>query len=373
MYLDVTISVYLYLLSYFVSCICCLAYWQYDKQCVPRSKIISLFLLFTTVLPYALLCANRSEYTGYDTENYMIGYWNMKYGMGEITNSGFNYLFRIARYVTYIIFGDNVKIWLFFVAALPIAFVNYVLKKYAKNKVEYAFGCLFFLLYLSPIMMDQSRQFIAVGMTMLAFFYLQQKNTKRFLFWVFVAILFHESCLMLIMFLLLSNKKTVGNRLSAISPIVIVTISIFFIQYFMDLIYLLLPPKFAYIEEQNKTTPGSDGSGLGWLVDVTPMMFAMFIYYKYRKKSNLNNLPLEICALSALPFRLAGYSSYFVMRLSYYGEAVCIMLLLGVLTLMPRYKAIFWTFACLVVFFVHWYVAFVILSGTHAVIPYSFN
>jgi len=103
MYLDVTISVYLYLLSYFVSCICCLAYWQYDKQCVPRSKIISLFLLFTTVLPYALLCANRSEYTGYDTENYMIGYWNMKYGMGEITNSGFNYFFRIARYVTYIV------------------------------------------------------------------------------------------------------------------------------------------------------------------------------------------------------------------------------------------------------------------------------
>lgn len=367
MFLDITTSIYLYLLSYFVSCIFCIVYWLYDKRYGSKHKIISLIFLVSTALPYALLCANRSEYTGYDTENYMIGYLDMKYGIGEITHSGFDYFFRMFRYMTYIIFGDNVKIWLFFIAALPIAFINYVLKKYVRNKAGYVFGCLLFLLYLSPIMMDQSRQFIAIGMVMLAFSYLQQNKTKGFLFWVLVAILFHESCLMMIVFLFLRNKKSVKNRLSTVSPFVIAAISIFFIQYLMDLIYLLLPTKYAYIQEQNQTT-----FGFGWLVDVMPMIFAMLIYYKYRKNSNLNNLPLEICALSALPFRLAGYSSFFVMRLSYYGEAVCIMLLLGTLTFMPRYKAIFWAFSCIVVFSLHWYIAFVILE-INAAIPYSYN
>ena len=369
MTLDVNTTIFIYLSSYIISCVFCGLLYYYNKYDRYRSQLISFLLFLFTAIPFALLCANRNEYTGYDTWNNIVGYLNMQYGISEISmaDGGFNYIFKFLRYIFYVLFGQSVQYWFFFMAIVPLLFVSFTMKKIARTGFEYAFGYLLFLLYLSPIMMDQSRQFFSISMGMLALYYLRENDKKSALVLFFFAIFLHESVLFLFAFYFFAMRKNESKLISYVSLFVVILVSTFFIPLFVSAITSFLPVKYLYIQEQAH----SGTSGLAWIVDLMPLCLIMSIYYKYRKLNVKNNFPLELCALSAIPFRLAGYMSFFIMRLSYYGEAVCILLLIDVLRNLPKLHMIFLSFLVLLIFFLHWYIDFVLL-GLNAAIPYSF-
>lgn len=145
--------------------------------------------------------------------------------------------------------------------------------------------------------------------------------------------------------------------------------SVIILQYLISLLYLILPPKFIYIQEQGKEVASS---GYAWLIDVVPMLFVVYLYYRYRNKSSLKDIPLVFYALSALPLRLAAYNSFFIMRLSYYGEIISIILLLNILSKLSFKEVRLWSCVGFLIFFTHWYMDFVFLR-LNAAIPYGFS
>lgn len=359
-------SAFLFIISYVISYIFCLIYWKHKSDSKEQFSIVSFLLLSATAIPYALLCANRSDDTGFDTTNNIIGYFNMRYGI-EYVNDGFNYLYQYLRYLALYVFGRKIEYWFFIVAYIPLICINYVFQKFARDKYQYALGCLLFSLYLSPIMMDQSRQFMAMGISTLAIYKLYNGNIKTFVIWTFICVFIHESCIFLFLLLLLYKFKY--SRGSIYLIMVLMFVSVFLLQYLMSLLYLILPAKFSYIQEQGKEVASS---GYAWIIDVIPMLLVVFIYYKNRKVFPLKDIPLVIYALSALPLRLAAYNSFFIMRLSYYGEIVSIILLLNILSHLSSKKVRFWSYVSFFVFFIHWYIDFVFLRLNDA-IPYSYG
>lgn len=365
MFLDEKSSIIIFLISYILTIILCSTYFSYNKS-ICKSKAISVILLILTTIPFSYLCAKRSEYTGYDTLNYINGYLDMKYGIIVSDDGSFNFLFKILRLVTYTIFGDNIFIWLFLLSFLALLIFNYSFSLISKRVFAYSSTCLLFLLYLSPIMLDQSRQFISVALVGLAYIFFKQGFVKKFIFTIVISTFIHESSILFIIFPLLANVKIV-KKYSYVLPFIFI-ISIFFVNYLTNEIVAYLPDKYEYIKGQT----GVQTSGFGWIIDLFPLFFILLFYYKYRTIVDRNNLPLEICALSALPFRMAGYTSYFVMRLSYYGEVIGLILFCELLSHTNKRKAIILIIISILIFSLRWYIAYVYL-GLHAVIPYSYR
>lgn len=365
MFLDVNTSIIIFLISYILTIIFCSVYFSYNKW-LYKSKAISVILLILTTLPFSYLCAKRSEYTGYDTLNYINGFLDMKYGIIASDSGSFDFIFKMLRFITYDIFGDNIFIWLFLLSFLALLFLNYSFSLISKRVFVYSSTCLLFLLYLSPIMLNQSRQFISVALVALAYILLKKGYVKKFIFTIVISTFIHESSLVFIIFPFIANIKIV-KKYSYVLPFIFI-ISIFFVNYLTNEIGAYLPDKYEYVKEQT----GVQTSGFGWIIDLFPLFFILLFYYKYRTIVDRNNLPLELCALSALPFRMAGYTSYFIMRLSYYGEVISLILFCELLSHTNKRKAIILIIISILIFSLRWYIAYVYL-GLHAVIPYSYR
>lgn len=354
-------SAYIFILSYII----CMyfAYKYYEKKQY-RWKIKSIWYLCLAATPFSLICAFRSIDCGYDTYNNINGFYNAELLHGG--SESIEYIFYSGRYLILQLFGDH-RVFLFLIAAIPISFFVVSFAKVAKNAGLCALGMLLYMLYVSPIMLDQSRQFIAMGICIYALFFLHTNRIKLFVLLVGIASLCHMTALSFFVFLVFSNRVISRNRYLRIACSIVIILSVFFLSHFTSMLYAVLPAKYLYIESN---AVNEMSSGNAWLIDVLPMVFSILVYYRYNKHGNKDFVLLELCALSALPFRLGGYISFFIMRMSYYGELASILLLIYTLGQVPQKKKAYWSFASILVYFLHWYIDFVYL-GLNGAIPYS--
>lgn len=356
-------SIFLYIISYIISIYFVYRYYK-GREVNDLKKIIVNLILSAT--PFSLICALRSVYCGYDSENYIEGFYFAK--LTPNIDESIEYVYSAFRYATLQIFGDH-RIFLFLIAAIPIMYYVVSVAHVAKNAGLCALGVALYMLYVSPIMLDQSRQFIAICMGIYALIYLINGKIKPYIILTIIASLCHESALSLFSFFVMSNKTIIQNKKIKVMFSLLIIISAFYLNLFTNILFTILPSKYIYIESD---AYGNETTGLAWIADVFPVIFSMILYYVFRRNINKKLFILEICALSALPFRLAGYISFFIMRMSYYGEVAGILLLIITLGNLPKQKMYLWGVVSILVFFAHWYVDFVIY-GLNRVIPYAYD
>ena len=175
----------------------CFAYKYYvNKQY--RWNIKSIWYLCLAATPFSLICAFRSIDCGYDTYNNINGFYSGK--LLSSMDESIEYIFSACRYAMFLLFGDH-RVFLFLIAAIPISFFVVSITKVAKNAGLCALGILFYMLYVSPIMLDQSRQFIAMGICIYALFFLLRNRIKTFIILVVTASLCHMTALPFFVFL----------------------------------------------------------------------------------------------------------------------------------------------------------------------------
>ena len=229
MYFNELESIYLFIASYII-CMC-FAY-KYYKSKRYKERIKSVFYLFLTAAPFSLICAFRSIICGYDTHNYINGFYS-----GELLPSmdeSIEYLYSASRYAALQLFGDH-RVFLFIIAAIPIVYFVVSVRKMAKTAGLCALGILLYMLYVSPIMLNQSRQFIAMGISIYALFFLLDNRIKLFILLITIASLCHESALSFLVFPILSNQAMSHNRFLKAGFSIIIIICVFFINHFMQL------------------------------------------------------------------------------------------------------------------------------------------
>ena len=350
-----------FVLAYIFTYLLCILFWNICQKNKSFGNFIKVILFFFLSIPFSLLCAFRNEDTGWDTHTVINGYL---YKSGEMSEFAFNYLFSYYRSFIYWLSNANVQFYLLSLAIITLSFVFYSILKVSKNSSIFAYGCLMFMLYLSPLMLNQSRQFIAVGIIMLAFVNLVNDKIALFVSLILVASLIHESSLIMLPLFFSRYLHKLG-MLGNIIILLCIALSFSSLSVFVGIVNFFTPEKFSYVQEDQH----SSTSGYAWIIDVLPMLYVVFAYFRNKKSLPFRSDILMLCSLTALPLRLSGYYSYFFMRLSYYGEAVSVILLVWVLAFLPKKKRIYYYAGSFVFFLLHWYLDFVII-GIGNVIPY---
>ena len=357
-------NAYLYALAYIATYLLCSICWKVYKKrqggAIRRFFTCFLFLLLVSI-PFSILCAFRNEDTGWDTYNVIYGYL---YSPGVTADGGFNYLFLYLRTFVNRLTSANVQVYLFVLAATALILAFYSLLRVSENSKIFSFSCLMFMLYLSPLMLNQSRQFISIGVIMIAIISFVKNRSMLFLALILIATLIHESSLVMLPLFFVKYLKGHGYITKVIFILGIV-LSLSFLSSFVMLINLLTPDKFSYIQEQ---THGAS-SGMAWFVDVLPMCFVVIVYFINKQYIPSSVDVLMFCSLLALPFRLAGYYSHFIMRLSYYGESTSVILLAIILSYLPKNKTGIYSVSAFAIFVLYWYINFIFLKIGN-VIPY---
>lgn len=291
------------------------------------------------VLPWTLLCSNRAITVGYDTKNYFANY----FAISRTASIDYQYLldspgYYVLNKILYPLDKNTPYPIYFAMAFIALYVVILALDRICEKPYYITYGFLFFILMFGPRMMDQSRQFIAVAFTMLAYTYLAYDDRKRFIIYMIVGGIFHTSCLLFIMFLFF-YKKQINRRYLVIVLSATTLVLIVFVDRVLNIVYNHLPQAYAYIKMQGGE---NTGFGLGGLLDILPAIIFLIVYYYILWRYNIskNVSCLEACSYSVLVFRVAGYSSFFLMRMFYYGAAVSIVLHLISIHEMRRNKVL---------------------------------
>lgn len=371
-YLLNTYSINLYLSIYLVTAILGLFYYQYIRKIIflqIRAEVfIRIIFKIIIALPFSILCGLRDISVGFDTYNYIRGFEKMANETYISSQGSFAFLYHFIFKVIAKTTNGNSVYMLFGMAMLSLVLIETAFEKVCRKGAEFSIGLILFMLYLSPIMMDQSRQFIGVGFVTLAYAYLLNNKKRLCIFFILIGMFFHETASVMLIFLLLDNRVLSGKKIK-IFIFMFLILNCFLMPVLLQLVYIFLPDRYSYlITAQEKTVIGK-----GWIIDLFPLMISMFIYYNHIKKMYIqHNAVLESAIWSSFFFRIAGYYSFFIMRMSYYGESLSILVIIYVLFHHKCKKLKIYIFILLLAHFLHWWIDFVIL-GLNAAIPYRFK
>jgi len=157
------------------------------------------------------------------------------------------------------------------------------------------------------VSMGYSRQGVALGLFMMAITYLEKGKFKSYIFWVFLAALFHKTALVLLPFGLFLNKGNMWFRMLLMIPV------------FYGGWDLLLAEKqedlwVTYVEQQMQ----SSGAQIRVMMNLVPAI--LLLVYRKKWKANYSDYPFWfwIAIASIGSFFLVGFATTAVDRISLY-------------------------------------------------------
>ncbi len=219
----------IYILSFLLSLAFARIAFFFDRKTIARKA----FLVLSILIP-CLLAAFRSTNIGTDVHVYAENWFNLakkSNSIGEyfgLINTT-DILYALTTYFSAKICGE---IWLLFLAAqlltiLPIVFVLYK----QDNPKKFILGMAVYYLFFYNISLNLMRQSISLSMSLLSFYYLINKDSKKYILFTILATLFHFSGILGLLFALAVRvKKTKTKRIFILTSIVAVFFTIFFFE-----------------------------------------------------------------------------------------------------------------------------------------------
>lgn len=258
------------------------------------------------IMPVAILVAIRGEDTGTDTHNlYAEFVWTKQLFAEELDITAA--LYSLYRYLVYILFGNNVIIFLFGLAVSSLYVVYYAIEKLSSN---ISFSYFIFLTCYGMQLMNQSRQMVAVSLVLLSFLYLKERIWVKYAICVLLATSIHATAMIASLFYLIVNFTYKSNRIYYLEFIVLILISYNLGQYINDFSFLFANTKYiSYFEDVQNTSLGS----LLFLV-LLPTVFPVLLFKNKKEDGECLNKIIYL----TLPMRILGYSAYFMYRMFYY-------------------------------------------------------
>ncbi len=160
-----------------------------------KSSKLNNSLLFFWLLVLIALCGLRGIHIGKDTGMYRT-LFNQAANYSSVLEyfSHYSY-YEYGYYLLNYFFAHvtNYQVFLFVLSFISIVPYGFIIKKYSKNWALSLFLYIAFSYY--NFCMTGLRQAVAMGFTAIAFHFIKQKDLKRYLLFIILAVLFHTSSL----------------------------------------------------------------------------------------------------------------------------------------------------------------------------------
>ena len=247
------------------------------------------FVLITVV--FILIAGFRKRNIGIDTTIYYQWFQSFKHISWSRLN--LNLLlepaYQILNWLIANVLGGDFQALLIIEAVVAIVPVSILIYRHSDNPpMSYffylAFG--FFTFALSGI-----RQSMAIGFTIIAFLQISKKKPLKFLLFVFIAMLFHQTAIIVFpMYWLRYFKIDVKNT---------------FLFFVMGIVmYIFRAPILAFLNENSKNYyyAMETGGGLQYVFILLMLVSALFMTEQFTKKNSVNSIVFFLVATTAAIF-----------------------------------------------------------------------
>ncbi|WP_300902906.1 EpsG family protein [uncultured Clostridium sp.] len=312
--------------------------WIYQKKRVTYSsegnivikkidKVTDFLWVLIIIIGPSLLIGLRAYDVGADTSNYVNSYLNIEYYNSALENfklSGMDRpLFWLLRHIVYILSNANATIFLCVMAILTLFILvkgmQKWIDKYSLPSMLFIYYCIF-----GMQLINQSRQMLALSIFFYSLYYLFQNKNKKYLLCILLAGLIHYTAFIgIIIYFLRFNDNGYLKFKQNIIYLIVISMPIiipFILPIIISVLSKVLPR--SYRVYLNNITYTEIGWGL--FLTIFPIVISIILYKKYLR-CYFGQYLIRISVL-AIIFRVAAYYSYFLMRMSYYGVIVVILI-----------------------------------------------
>lgn len=290
----------------------------------PMSKILQVIWISFIVLAPTIIVGIRHFNVGADTFNYWIGFLNTNaegtFFQNFKAHGLIRPLFFILQYLVFNIFGENPTVFLIFIAFITLYTLVKALDKW-KMDLSMPFSLFVYYSIFGMQLLNQSRQLLALSIFFLAITYLMKNQRHKFYIYIGIASLIHYSALIGLIAPIIYFSKNKYSKIKKWIYYIAWALSPFLISPVLKLSSKFITGRYTVYF----TDFTLNDIGFGLILNILPVFLPILLFKKYLKKDE-DHFLIRVAYLT-FPFRLAGYYSYFLMRLYYYGAIVMVIII----------------------------------------------
>lgn len=267
------------------------------------------------------------------------------------------------NWITAKIFNDPKVI--FAISSFIFLFCAYKMIAYYVDRISVGMSIFILLILCYLPSFNAVRQYVAIGILMLSFKYIENKRLIKFFILVFIATIFHYTALVFIPIYFILYKKISKTK---IAVIIGGAFTIILGYNFIISTIISISPAFEKYERYLYTGNGQ----FNMIMFLFQAIIVSFILLAYNplKNSNYFMYNLVYVFFISIVVSFLGNMVLFVGRISYYFEISLIILIPYICKNIVRAKdkPIIYTII-IILFILYWYITF-IYSGNHQCVPY---
>lgn len=321
------------------------------------------------ILPCVCLIGLRGFDIGYDTKNMTMLLYSNHTNVSYLIQTQHDPLSILFSWALHVVLFGNAVLYLLAVSFFTIYLAFYAIEKW-QSEISISVGWFVYCVYFALLGMDQFKQVLCLSLVLLSIFYLCHGKKVVYILLVLIAVGFHFTAIVALAFLPL---KLVDNSKYGVKTFVVLLLV--FLSANADILFQFVGGFFSggaygnYFSGYKYETEWAVNGGTGLLAlvhlapCVVPLLFTNAIPKEYR---------WTLCSmlLLAIPLRMLGYESQFLMRL-YYEPALAIVIAYPLISaeLESNRRLAFQLlgFTVLIGYF------FVVFSTSHGCVPYSLS
>lgn len=276
-----------------------------------RTNFLLLFLCYTPTLIIATIRYGIG--TDYFTYIEIFNDVSSRFSLSLIFHYYQEPLNIITYYISYIIFKNEIGMF-FLYSLMTLVFISKGIEYY-KKEISLSLSIFIYYMVFYHISFNAMRQMIAISIIFYSFKYILNKDFKRYLLFVIIAFLFHNSALIAISFYFLCPlKRKKENSVFHILFYSIMVLSPVIIPIFMSLIYRIISAFGIY----NEYLSMKSNINYLFLLYIIPILFIMILYRNSVLRLNYRFELFYKLMFIQIPIQIMGNYIRYIDRLAVY-------------------------------------------------------
>lgn len=319
------------------------------------------------IMPAVLLIGLRDMSVGYDTRQMTWLLFSAQFPVDELLRTQHDPLSIIVSALLYPLCLGNPSLYLCVISYATL-YCFLIGAEQWRDELSISYSLLVYYLYFALLGMDQFKQMLALSIVFIAIGRLKKGHVRSFFLIVLIAGLFHSTAFLgfLMYAFKLKEMDHIAIRASLLVLLVLAGLN-------TNIIFSAAAGVFGnglyanyFNEELSLNSAADGGSGLGFILHLTPCLFPV-LFYKNIQPSIRWFVLLPLVA--TFPLRMMGYESQFLLRL-YYTPAIMIAVAFPLISRSkkPAKGCSLFDMASFVMLLAYYYVCF---STSHGVSQYA--